>query len=191
MKNKIGILLSVIILLIGNNMTVFAAGETTAEYPIEFEDSLLDEATKIDEKVTRENGRITTTTTYLLDDGTKIVDTFTRGDINILRSKEGSDTATRTRDLGSWGTVTLTASFKWRTEGMFSYVECTSASASKNLKSGAATKTWDLTKTSGEVSIGSVNAKIKYAFYNTKNPMEAIDGTLKIKCTDSGSISDS
>lgn len=39
MKKKIGILLSVIILLIGNNMTVFAAGETTAEYPIEFEDS--------------------------------------------------------------------------------------------------------------------------------------------------------
>lgn len=182
------------VMCIGGAATSFASEipeDTSMYYSIEFEnDSMLENATKIDEKTIRENGRISTITTYILEDGTRMVDTFTRGDNLLSRSKSGSDTATRTRSLDEWGSISLTASFSWRTEGMFSYVKCTSASASKNLSSQAAVSTWDLTKTSDEVSIGTAKASIKYYIYNTIIHGQHRDGTLTIKCSDSGTISD-
>lgn len=195
-KMLISLLLTTAMLFSTATMAVAAepqqkSGEDGVNYSVDFGDTMLDTATKISEETIKENCRISTETTYLLEDGTTVVDIFTRGDNAVTRSANGSDTATRTRVDKNWGSISLTASFSWRTEGAFSYIKCTGASASKaGLHSNTFVKTWYLTKTTNEVSVGSANATLKYAFYDKTAPVFGTDGTLKITCSDSGTISD-
>ena len=46
---------------------------------------------------------------YRQPDGTIITDTFERSAVALF-SKEGSDTATRTRNIKEWGSISITAS---------------------------------------------------------------------------------
>lgn len=160
-------------------------------YSIEFEnDSMMDGAVKLDEVTTKQNGRVTTVTTYLLQDGTKMVDTFTRGDVSLLRSANGSDTATRTTTKANKYSVTLTASFTWRLEGRLGYVKCTSASGSyKLLADNVDNVRWNVSRTEKEVSVGKANATASYEFHNFP-PHQNTAGSLKITCTDTGTIDD-
>lgn len=159
-------------------------------YSIEFEnDSMMDGAVKLDEVTTKQNGRVTTVTTYLLQDGTKMVDTFTRGDVSLARSANGSDTTTRTSKREGMYTVSLTASFTWRTEGNYRYVKCTNASGTYNILDSAVKKSYcNASRPTGEVKNGNVSATIAYEFY--KYPNQTITNSFKITCTDTGKISD-
>lgn len=153
------------------------------------DDTLLENAELISETSSVFAGRITTVKTYELSDGTTVTDTFETGLVLPL-SPNGSDTATRTRQVSDWGSVTLTAHFSWWTLIPFAYVECTRASASRNLKSGVVVSGWNLTKTQGASSLGTAYAEIYYAFYSAANPIIGISGRLRITCTDTGRISD-
>lgn len=135
------------------------------------------------------DGQQITEEVYKQADGTIITDTLSFS-ATAAYSKEGSDTATRTRSISEWGSVTVTASFKWYTENMFSYVKCTSMSASHSLKSGAVASKFNKSYTSDYVSIGKAKAQVDYYFYNEKFPAQYQEGTVKITCTDSGTISD-
>ena len=132
--------------------------------------------------------RITTVTTYVLADGTEVVETFTRGNNLATRSDFGSDTASRTRTIKDWGSVTVTASFKWEKSKYVSYVECTSVSAKHNLNEDAKIKKWDVDKTDGKINIGSAKGYVDYHFYNSLG--QYVKGNVKITCTDTGKISD-
>lgn len=92
--------------------------------------------------------------------------------------------------MDDWGSISITASFKWRTAGRFSYVKCTSVSTSKNLSSNAVVNKWDVTKTSEEVTIGRAKASVDYYMYNKQIPVQYRKGNLTIWCSDSGTISD-
>ncbi|WP_026506390.1 hypothetical protein [Butyrivibrio sp. MC2013] len=137
-----------------------------------------------------ENGRITIKKIYRDASGSYITDI---SDIPVgSMSKNGSDSVTRKRIIQGYATVTLKASFQWKTEGMFSYVKCKSMSASYKLESGISSSQnkWITDKTTDYVSIGSAYAKVSYHFYKTKNWASYKAGTFKITCTDTGSISD-
>ncbi len=135
------------------------------------------------------NGRLITTDIYEQADGTIITDILNVSAATTY-SKNGSDTATRTRTISGWGSITITASFSWYTEGMFSYVKCSSMDASYSMVSSAVKSTWETSYTSDYVSVGSASAQVKYSFYNKDFPAQYQNGTFKITCTDSGSISD-
>lgn len=192
-KMILSIVIALFMLISTSNTTAFAmeTGDTNVPpYSIEIEgDTLLENATLLDTDSYVVNGRLTTVKTYELTDGTKIIDTLT---VSAFRpySANGTDTATRTREISTWGKITLTASFQWYTEGLFSYVKCTSMSASKSLNAGAVASTWETSYTKDYVSIGKASAQVKYYFYNSKVPVQYTDGTFKITCTDTGTISD-
>ena len=82
MKIKLNLFLVGCILCF-NSVNVFAKDNNVEQkdinYLIEFEDNLLDNATKISEENVTYGDRIKTITTYILDDGTEVVETFTRG----------------------------------------------------------------------------------------------------------------
>lgn len=186
-----------ILLIVGMPVSVFAAeSDQNAKnivpkvtYNIEMSDEALVGATHISSNIYQENGRLITVDVYEQQDGTIITDTFERSAI-AMYSKEGSDTATRTRDLGNWGSISITASFKWYTEGGFSYVKCTSMSTRQNLSSYAKVTTWEESYTSNYVSIGSAKASVKYYMYNEQIQVQYQEGTFSITCTDEGNISD-
>lgn len=193
MRNIKAIISAIIIvsLMIFNTQISYAM-EIPNEESVEvetFEDYGIANATKISDSEYTVNGRKTTETVYMQPDGTIITDTFTVG-TNMLKSPKGSDTATRTRTISGWGSITLTASFSWYTEGIFSYVKCSSMSATKTLSSGVVASTWETSRTSDYVSIGSAKAQVTYYFYNSAVPYQHQDGTFKITCTDNGTISD-
>lgn len=105
-------------------------------------------------------------------------------------SLKGTDTATRTRTISNWGSITIKASFKWYTKGFFSYVKCTGMSVSRSLKPNVRVNKWERSYTSDYVKIGKATAKVTYYFYNSKIPVQHQNGTFKITCSDSGTISD-
>lgn len=165
-------------------------------YSIEFEDSTLEGATVLSEETTIEDGRLITVTRFLTKDGLLVVDTFDRSAV-IGLSAEGTDTATRTRDLGRYGKVTLTASFKWYTDKSagipgigIAYVKCTSMSASHTVPAGYTRDVWNKQYSSEYVANGKAYAQVSYKIYETNAPMYEVSGTLRIKCSDSGTISD-
>lgn len=183
-----------LLMLISTSTTTALAMETEEsnepKYSIEIEeDTLLENATLLNTDSYIVDGRLTTVKTYELPDGTKVIDTLT---VSAFRpySANGTDTATRTREISSWGKITLTASFQWYTEGLFSYVKCTRMSASRSLNAGAVASTWETSYTKDYVSIGKASAQVKYYFYNSQFPVQYTDGTFKITCTDSGTITD-
>lgn len=191
MKRKLSLFLVGCILCL-NSVNVFAMDNNIEQkdinYSIEFEDDLLNNATKISEENVTYGDRIKTITTYILDDETEVVETFTRGNNLATRSDYGSDTASRTRTIKDWGSVTVTASFEWEKSKYVSYVECTSVSASKSLDSRAKVKEWNVDKTNGKVNIGTAKGYVDYHFYNSLG--QYVKGNVKITCTDTGKISD-
>jgi len=171
-----------------SNNVVYAA-EQDIEYDIEIEDAYMENATVVSSDSYIEDGRLITETVYQLEDGTIIIDTFNRSAISPC-SPNGSDTATRTRNIVNWGTITITASFTWYTQGAFSYVKCNSMSATKSFPNQVVVHTWDTSYTSNYVALGKASAQVEYYIYNSVNPTQHQDGTFKITCTDSGTISD-
>lgn len=160
-------------------------------YSIEIEDdTTLEGATLVDYEEYFNDGKYTTVKTYIQTDGTTIVDTFTINAANPY-SPSGSDTATRTRDISGYASITLTGSFDWYTEGMFAYVRCSSVSASKTLHPSAGCSEWETSRTENYVSIGTANASVQYYFYDVNVPFAGKGGTFKITCDDTGKISDS
>ena len=131
-------------------------------------DAVLIGAKLISEKEYVENDRRISEKIYEQEDGTIIIDTLNVG-ADLMRSSNGSDTATRTRTISGWGSITITATFDWYTEGVFSYVRCSSMSASRSLASGVAVSTWTTSSTSNYVAIGTAKAQVEYYFYNYLN----------------------
>ena len=175
-------------------VTAYAADISTEEshvcYSIEFDnDEALTDAVIISTNSYIKNDRAITETVYRQPDGTIITDTLNVSAIAPF-SSEGTDTATRTRTIADWGTITITASFKWYTEGIFSYVKCTSMSASHKLDSKVVVSKWNESYTSEYVSIGKAKAQVEYYFYNSAAPFQYQEGTFEITCSDSGTISD-
>lgn len=194
------------LLMIGTVMFSMAVSANAAEVPggadaeppysIEFEDSATEGATVLSEETTIENGRLITVTRYLTKDGLLIVDTFERSALTSL-SDEGTDTATRTRDLGFFGKVTVTGSFKWYTDKSagvpgvgIAYVKCTGMSASHVVPSNCTCSTWDKDYTSEYKAFGTAYAQASYYVYENANPFHYASGTVKITCSDNGTISD-
>lgn len=156
---------------------------------IEIDNALLDSGKLIDSKVKMNGEKKTIEKTYELQDGTTIIDTFEYTAIRPMSAK-GNDTAQRTLTISGWATISITASFDWYTEGMFSYVRCYSMTTDRKLEENVAVGKWDKSRTSNYVSIGSANAQVDYYFYNSKNPTQKKSGTFKITCKDDGTISD-
>jgi len=144
---------------------------------------------EISSDVYYENDQIISESVYEDENGTIIIDSLETS-INALKSKKGTDTATRSRTISGWGTVTITAKFQWYTANGFSYVKCVSMNAYRSLSDGVSVAKWDKSYTSDYVSIGNAVAKVEYQFYNSSNPVQYQKGTFKITCTDTGTISD-
>lgn len=179
-------------ILLCGKIPVYAAENESGEkvsYSIDIEDEALQNAELISENTYIEDDRLITEKVYELADGTTLTDVLNVSAI-AAESPSGSDTAVRTRTVSNWGTVTITASFSWYTEGAFSYVKCTSMSASRNLESNVTVKTWNPSHTEDYVKIGKAYAQVEYHFYQTNLPTQYTKGTFKITCTDSGTISD-
>jgi hypothetical protein len=154
----------------------------------------LSQATLISENIEINNGLSTTTKVYLFPDGTELIDEFT---VSAFRpfSASGTDTATRTKTISGRGSVTLTASFQWEPSTYLglpaSRVRCTSASRSYTTSSTFSASVESVDYDSGWTYIGSSRASVYYNLYMTSNPGVGSYGTLKISCTDTGTISDS
>ena len=196
-KNKVTFftMLTLCFCLVSNSsITVLAANDIAPEayvrYSIEDEnDDILTDAVLISSDTYIKDGRQISVNIYELPDGTIIKDTL---DISAFAqySSEGSDTVTRKREISQWGSVTITASFQWYTEGFFSYVKCSSMTSSYSINSQVIVTKWEESYTKDYVSIGKAEAKVAYKFVNSIIPTQFIDKTFKITCTDSGTISD-
>lgn len=201
---KIFTLFVVSIMMFSSTITAFAyEGDNSTEknklasepYSIEFDDSALDGAVVISSETYEEDGRLITVTKYRTLNGDIIIDTFERSAIMAL-SKNGTDTATRKRNLGDYGTISVTASFKWYTDpdkgpAGTSYVKCTKMSAKRTGgKSYVKTSKWKKSYSSKYKAFGKAYAKLEYYLYNGKLPAQYQSGTVKITCSDTGSISD-
>lgn len=160
-------------------------------YSVEVEDDqLVEQATKINEIETRQNGRIITTTTYQLKDGTIFQDVFERGDMAKMRSTSGSDTVTRKRNL-SGVSMSMTADFKWYlVDHLYQMVECTNASGSYTTDNANIVKDNCTVSRPTSASKTSVKATTTYKFRNKLNPGSNFQGSFYIKCTSKGAISD-
>ena len=181
-------------MILNSNTMIFASNSPSKEshvsYTIDIED---DEALADIDIISKnnyiENGRAITETVYRKTDGTIITDILDVSAIAPL-TKDGSDTVSRTRKIGGWGSIKLKAGFKWYTKGNFSYVKCTSMTASRDLDSKACVSKWEKDYTKDYVSIGKAKAQVEYSFYNSANPTQFQNGIFKITCSDSGTISD-
>lgn len=158
-------------------------------YSIDVDDEALENATLISKTSYIANDRQITETVYLLPDGTIITDRLDVSAVAVT-SPSGSDKATRSRTVSNWGTITITASFTWYTSDNFSYVKCSSMTASHSLNSNVSVSQWDTGYTSDYISIGKAKAQVEYHFFQTNMPTQYTEGTFKITCTDSGTISD-
>ncbi|MCM1084226.1 MAG: hypothetical protein NC428_12215 [Clostridium sp.] len=151
------------------------------------ESSFLDDAICISNDTYISDGKEVTQTVYVKKDGTKIIDTL-ECDMVSLYSSSGNKTATRTRQIDGWGSVTLTATFDWYTKVPFSYVRCTDASYNFNLNSNVALSQIHLRYTEDYVSIGKANAKVSYFMYNKIYNAQHVDDSFEIRCSDTGVI---
>ncbi len=187
--------IAIISLLLINSTDVFAASINNVEkdiphveYSIEFEDSL-ENAEVISSQSNIIDERLVLETVYQQSDGTIITDTLIYSAIAPL-SENGSDTVTRIRTISGWGTISITASFDWYTKNLFSYVRCSSMSATYSINSGVVVSTWETDHSSEYLSIGKAEASVNYYMYNSAVPFQFQEGTFKITCSDSGTISD-
>lgn len=173
-----------------SQVQVYAAENSQApyvSYSIEFDDDeALKDAVLLSSESHINDGRLITTNIYKQQDGTIITDELS---VNAAAaySTNGSDRAVRTRKIGEYATVTITAYFSWYTQNFFSYVRCDSMSANYTLN-GSKLVSWDTDYTKDYVSIGKAHAQVKYHFKSTSANTYA-QGTFKITCTDKGTIS--
>lgn len=201
MRKKLSLILAVITCMV----TLSVPANASSTIPIEntsriISDELFEDLEPTNVETTYNDGRVITVTTYTLDDGEIITDTFERSAMTAY-SLEGQDTATRKVD-GNYGTVKLTASFKWWTSsgkpgtiGSWQSVECTSASATYTPVNDKFTvKNKKVTTSDGALAFGKAWAKASALFY-MKNPNDvvAIEDTysIKITCDDNGNITNS
>lgn len=110
--------------------------------------------------------------------------------VTITRSSSGSDIVTRQSQISNFTIVEITASFDWYTSGLFSYVRCSGMSACYTQHTNLGCSRFTKSQSDGYVSVGSAYAQVSYYFYNTQIPVQYQEGTFKITCTDSGTISD-
>lgn len=62
--------------------------------------------------------------------------------------------------------------------------------SSYSLDSRVAVSTWNESYTTNYVSVGKAKAQVEYFFYNSLIPAQYQEGTFKVTCTDTGTISD-
>lgn len=190
MKKSFIIVIISVLLWMGVTENVNAeAKENTQVTKIE-KDIALDGAKLISTRKIRTGNKTIVEKQYELRDGTIVNDKLTINSKCGVLSKNGSDSATRTRTLSGWGSITLSASFKWYTKNNIRYVKCTNMSASYTMDSRVAKSKWETSYTKDYIPFGKAKAQVKYQFYNKKNPTQYQKGTFKITCTDSGTISD-
>ncbi len=174
------------------SVVAFAADinpEPYVEYTITASDPTLDGAEHLSSDSYIENGRLITIDVYRMPDGMIVTDTLNRSAF-AMYSSEGSDTVTRTKDLQSWGSITLTASFDWYTEDYFSYVRCSSASASHDIDEKADIRGFNVTKSDGYIKLGTAYAQVAYKMIDKATSLMSTSGKFKITCKDNGTISD-
>lgn len=197
MKRKFFAVFLITCIAMCNTSTAFAAetADVPSLYSIEFEDSTLDQCVLLSKNTYEENGRLITVTEYRTPSGDIITDTFDRSSISTF-SKNGTDTATRTRSMGDYGKITVTASFRWYTDASagvvgVSYVKCTGMSSSHtNVHPNIVTSKWNESYTSEYQSFGVARAGVSYYMYNRLNPAAYQSGSVTITCDDTGAISD-
>ena len=163
--------------------------DTAVNEDLATDDSALLGAKIISTESYTEGRKYITKTIYELPDGTTITDQLVVG-TDFLRSANETETATRTRTIENFGTIKIKATFSWYTAGKFSYVKCTSMTATPPTKNGVVCDKWDTEYTSEYVSIGKAKAQVSYQFHLKDAPAKYVDGTFKITCTDNGTISD-
>ncbi len=195
---KLVLLVIVWCLVFGSITTAFASDDAEAPpetpYTVEIEDPMLDGATLLSEETTIENDRMITETVYCTKDGLIVTDTLDQSAV-AAHSKNGTDTVTRRREMGSFGTISLTATFQLYTDedaGVMGsgYVRCKSMSASKTIPSGYTCDVWEKDYEDTYQSFGTAWAQVKYKIYENKDPANEVKGTFKITCDDTGKISD-
>lgn len=184
--------------MLGITTTAFAYDEAKVSpetsYSIESEDPMLDGATILSEETTIEGDRMITVIIYHTKDGLIVTDTLDRSAIST-HSKNGKNTVTRKREMGNYGTISITATFQWYTNenaGIIGtgYVRCTEMSASWTNPTGYTCDVWETSYEDEYQSFGKAWAQVKYKIYETKAPMYEVKGTFKITCDDTGNISD-
>lgn len=177
----------VVMVLVVFVMMIMPAYATTENYTDNIDNNLNqseENLIELSKNTYVENDRLITVVEYQNPDGMIITDTFERSAI-MLRSSSGTDTATRTKQFGSYGKIKVTASFKWQ-KGK---VKCTGMSSSYIPGTNTATIGYmDEEYSENYVSFGKAYAKVDYHLYNYMGMYEK--GTLKITCSDSGTISD-
>jgi len=124
---------------------------------------------------------------YILSDGSRITDTVTYSMYGYY-----SKVVTRTKSLAGWGVLSITATFDWYTEGLFSYVRCSSMTSSFTPSNSSVVVSGDISTsyTSNYVAIGKANATASCALcrhYTGELEMNYI--SLSIDCSDEGTIS--
>ncbi len=134
------------------------------------------------------DGKIVTRT-YRLPDGNIATDILEIKEMRT-RSANGSDTVSRTISITNWGSITIEATFIWYESGIFSYVRCSSMTATHNLRSNVSVSEWSTSYTSDPVAIGDAKAQVNYHFYQTDMPTQFKKGKFYISCSDTGTISD-
>ena len=166
-------------------------------FNINIEDSLIENARIISIKSHEDSGRLITVTEYITSDGLHITDTFNRG-VNS-RSANGSDYVSRSRDLGTYGRLTVNANFSWYTEQKtiagisfpVSYVRCDYMNHSHTGKSNlVVVDTMDEDYTANYVAFGTAHAKLTYSMHLSDDPLYYQNGNITITCDDTGSIHD-
>lgn len=199
MKKMLSILLAFTMVL-SLSVPAFAATTPAETAPTQERitaEKLFDNIEPSDVVTTYDGDRITTVTTYILDNGEIVTDTFERG-ANIARSLEGSDTATRTVNA-QYGTIKLTASFKWWTSsgtpgnvGSWQSVECTYANATFTPAQYCSANQKSCTHSDGAIAWGTAWAQASAFFYPTEyGTLIGNTYSVKITCDDEGKISDS
>ena len=110
--------------------------------------------------------------------------------VKITRSSSGSDIVTRQSQISNFTVVEITASFDWYKSGMYSYVRCSGMAACYSQHTNLGCSYFIQSKSEGYISIGPAYAQVEYKFYNIQYPLQYQQGTFRINCTDSGTISD-
>ncbi|MDR1135133.1 MAG: hypothetical protein LBL49_02995 [Clostridiales Family XIII bacterium] len=173
--------------------TVYGDDVNTQDSGVEISDSTLDEiADSIEEYSFIEDGNITTVTTYLLSDGTEIIDEFTRSFIQPFATGTTHYTSGNfTRTITGWATMTLSANFTYEDNTLPTpdRVICTSVSGSCTPASGKTLDSYEKTKSSDWVSIGKAYANAHFKLYTTgMGTLDGYYGDFKINCDDQGNV---
>lgn len=138
-----------------------------------------------------ESNNVQIVRTYLSDDGNTVNDI-----VNIIysktRSTDGDITVQRSSNAAGFTTVSLSATFDWYLDGLYSYVQCSTMAAwyTSTAFSNVVCQYFNQNKSNGYLKMGKAFAEVSYKFYNKDYPAQATNDTFKITCTDTGTVSD-